>query len=186
MRALARAYPGGVQQPAVPASDPPSLGDGSDDPAADDPAASARARTAARRRRRDRRGRGLRGPLAPPNVPLHRTRAETFDDLVLACVERLEPAWGEALADVDVVVLDVPPPQPAARGLPGDATSDPVPLGRAVPRHGTHRARLVLYRRPIELRADDRLPELVAEVVVEQVAALLGRRPEEIDPRYGT
>jgi hypothetical protein len=121
----------------------------------------------------------------PDHLPLHRTRAQTFDDLVLACVERLEPAWGEALRDVDVMVLEVPPPPPPTDPT-ADGVRDPVPLGRAVSRHGTHRARIVLYRRPIELRADDRLPELVAEVVVEQVAALLGRRPDEIDPRYGT
>ena len=38
---------------------------------------------AARIRRRDRHGRGLRGVLAPPGVPLYRTRTERFDDLVL-------------------------------------------------------------------------------------------------------
>jgi hypothetical protein len=34
-------------------------------------------------RRRDRRGRGIRGPLLPPTLPAHRTRAERFDDQVL-------------------------------------------------------------------------------------------------------
>jgi hypothetical protein len=47
--------------------------------------------------------------------------------------------------------------------------------------HG-YPARLVVYRRPVEARADDDLPRLVHEVVVEQVAALLARSPEEIDP----
>ncbi|KOU30836.1 hypothetical protein ADK52_03920, partial [Streptomyces sp. WM6372] len=43
-----------------------------------------------RTRRRDRHGRGMRGPLAPPQVPLSASRAELFGDLVRDSVERLE------------------------------------------------------------------------------------------------
>ena len=59
------------------------------------------------------------------------------------------------------------------------------------PLPGTHReggkehpARIVVYRRPLEIRAADRddLADLVRDVVVDQVAVLLGRDPEEIDP----
>jgi hypothetical protein len=129
----------------------------------------------------------------PESVPLHRSRAESFDALVLASVDRLEVSWGEALADVDVVVLDVPPPHPGPEAdpatrthplLPSEPLAPRVPLGRAVARAGRQPPRLVLYRRPIELRAGDRLPELVHAVVVEQVARLLGRRPDEVDPHY--
>jgi hypothetical protein len=44
----------------------------------------------------------------------------------------------------------------------------------------------VLFRRPIELRCDDRseLSAMVLTVLVEQVSELLGREPHEIDPRY--
>ena len=42
------------------------------------------------RSRRDRHGRGLRGRLVPAEVPLARSRAEQFDDLVLDAVEDLE------------------------------------------------------------------------------------------------
>jgi predicted Zn-dependent protease with MMP-like domain len=47
-------------------------------------------------------------------------------------------------------------------------------------------ARIVVYRRPVETRALDEgdLADLVRDVLVEQVAQLLGRRPEEVDPRY--
>ena len=47
-------------------------------------------------------------------------------------------------------------------------------------------ARIVIYRRPIEARAHDQreLTALVQDVVVEQVAALLGMAPEDLDPRY--
>lgn len=75
-----------------------------------------------RTRRRDRHGRGMRGPVAPPQVPLSATRADTFRDLVLDSVERLERRWPQ-LADVEFMVLDVPP------SVPGES----VPLGGAAP-----------------------------------------------------
>lgn len=134
-------------------------------------------------RRRDRRGRGVRGPLLPAGLPGARTRAERFDDEVLAAVERLERRWGKALEGVEFGVEDVPPSAPA----PWEEGS--VPLGRYFPADAmaglSHR--VVLYRRPIETRADDPrdLRDLVRDVVVEQVAHLLSRKPEEIDPEYG-
>jgi predicted Zn-dependent protease with MMP-like domain len=79
----------------------------------------------ARIRRRDRHGRGLRGILAPPDVPLHRTRAERFDDLVLQAVARLEPRWEAHLAGVEFAVEEIPPV--------GDVASEPVPLARLEP-----------------------------------------------------
>jgi hypothetical protein len=44
-----------------------------------------------------------------------------------------------------------------------------------------------VYRRPVESRALDvaDLGELVRDVVVEQVAHLLGKAPEDVDPEYG-
>jgi len=56
-----------------------------------------------RRKTRDRRGRGIRGPLAPAELPLSLTRAEKFDDLVLDAVERLEQRWPQ-LAAVEFAV----------------------------------------------------------------------------------
>ena len=58
-------------------------------------------------RRRDRHGRGMRGPVAPPQVPLAASRAEVFADLVQDSVERLERRWPQ-LADIDFLVLEVP------------------------------------------------------------------------------
>ena len=51
---------------------------------------------------------------------------------------------------------------------------------------GTDPTRLVLFRRPIEHRAEtrDELEALVLTVVVEQVAELLGIDAELVDPRY--
>ncbi|MER5616411.1 metallopeptidase family protein [Streptomyces sp. NPDC002215] len=128
-----------------------------------------------RPRRRDRHGRGMRGPVAPPQVPLSVSRAENFRDLVQDSVERLERRWPQ-LADVDFMVLDVPGTQ-----------EETVPLGRAVSAEKDRPAQIVVYRRPVEIRTKSRDERalLVHEVVVEQVAELLGLAPESVDPRYG-
>ncbi|WP_019136658.1 metallopeptidase family protein [Cellulomonas massiliensis] len=132
-------------------------------------------------RRRDRRGRGLRGPLLPPDLPAYRTRAERFDDLVLDAVEELEQRWARQLEGTEFAVEDVPPSNPAPWEHGG------VPLGRCFPADAGQPPRVVLYRRPVEARAHDHadLADLVHDVLVEQVAHLLGRSPEDIDPGYG-
>ena len=139
-------------------------------------------------RRRDRHGRGLRGRLVPPGVPLYRTRAQQFDDMVLDAVARLEPRWETELANVEFAVQEVPEaeeladdssPLPLARVVPG--TADPLNPGRpATP------ARIVVYRRPLMARAesDDDLRDLVYDVVVEELAQALGVDPDSIDPNY--
>jgi len=131
-------------------------------------------------RRRDRRGRGVRGPLLPPGMPAYRTRAEQFDDLVLDVVELLQRRWGPQLAGTEFAVEDVPPSEPAPWETGG------VPLGRCFPAESGRPARVVVYRRPVDFRAADDTDraDLVRDVVVEQVAHLLGRAPEEIDPGY--
>ncbi|MEU3184253.1 metallopeptidase family protein [Streptomyces sp. NPDC006923] len=128
-----------------------------------------------RPRRRDRHGRGMRGPVAPPQVPLSASRSETFRDLVADSVDRLERRWPQ-LAEVEFLVMDVP-----------TAQDESVPLGSSVPAGKERPARIVVYRRPVEIRTksrDDRAM-LVHEIVVEQVAELLGLAPESVDPRYG-
>ncbi|MEU7708655.1 MULTISPECIES: metallopeptidase family protein [Streptomyces] len=133
-------------------------------------------------RRRDRHGRGMRGPVAPPQVPLALSRAEAFADLVQDSVERLERHWPQ-LADIDFLVLEVPRLDGATDGW----SDEPVPLGGTVPAGEGKRARVVVYRRPVEIRTKgrDERAALVHEVVVEQVADLLGLTPETVDPRYG-
>ena len=61
-----------------------------------------------------------------------------------------------------------------------------VPLATLVRGSGATPTRLVVFRRPIELRAETSadLSALVLTVLVEQVSELIGRPPEEIDPRY--
>jgi predicted Zn-dependent protease with MMP-like domain len=144
-------------------------------------------RRSARIRRRDSRGRGLRGTLTPQDVPLYRSRAQRFDDLVLDAVAQLEPRWEAQLASVEFAVEEIPPAD-----VPDDP--EPVPLARldpavppaADPRRGATPARIVLYRRPLMARADDEedLGELVLDVVVEEFARLLGLDPQAVDPGY--
>jgi predicted Zn-dependent protease with MMP-like domain len=60
-----------------------------------------------------------------------------------------------------------------------------VPLARLLPGRPGRPAvppRIVLYRRPLELRADDRdtLADLVHDVIIEQVANLLGLDPDDL------
>ncbi|MBB5939081.1 metallopeptidase family protein [Streptomyces zagrosensis] len=133
----------------------------------------------------------MRGPIAPPQVPLSVTRADFFIDLVHDSAERLERRWPQ-LSDVEFSVRDVPGigGSPAGDGPgsgPGPWGDDAVPLGRFIAADGERQARIVVYRRPIEIRTKNRDERalLVHEVVVEQVAELLGLAPESVDPRYG-
>nr|WP_296772404.1 metallopeptidase family protein [Rhodococcus sp. (in: high G+C Gram-positive bacteria)] len=140
-----------------------------------------------------RRGRGIRGPLLPTNVPGHRSRADKFDRAVLEAFARIDHAWHEKLERLDIAVDEVPkiraidpesvewPPEVVAEG--------PVPLSRLVPagidkRGEATRARVVLFRRPLERRAKhpEDLEDLLYEVLVEQVATYLGVDPDVVDP----
>jgi predicted Zn-dependent protease with MMP-like domain len=126
----------------------------------------------------------MRGPIAPPQVPLARSRADAFDDLVRDAADRLERRWPQ-LAEVEFAVQEVPWP---ADGVAADGPlDDAVPLGRLVGGHKGSPHRIVVYRRPVEIRAKNREERalLVHDVVVEQVAELLGLSPENVDPRYG-
>jgi predicted Zn-dependent protease with MMP-like domain len=122
--------------------------------------------------------------LADAGVPLNRTRAEQFDDLVLDAVEHLEQRWAKELDGVEFAVEEVPP----ADAPPDEDSELPVPLSRLQPATGTGRStsppRIVLYRRPLEARSLDRddLADLVLDVVVHEVAHLLDVEPEVVDP----
>jgi hypothetical protein len=100
----------------------------------------------------------------------------------MEAVEDLEELWGERLTAIEFAVDEVPP-LPAGELMPSpDVVMDGgVPLTRFVPpgvdrRGRATRARIVIYRRPLEGRAVDRsdLGDLVAEVLAEQVASVLG------------
>lgn len=131
------------------------------------------------RRRRDIHGRGLRGTLAPAAMPISRSRAARFDELVLAAVERIQRAYPE-LADVEIRVEEVPLRERR------DGSPDPVALGRLEAATHTRAAQLILHRRPLELRAaaGTEREDLVNDTVTELVAELYGLSPMQIDPDY--
>lgn len=133
-------------------------------------------------RRRDRRDRGLRGPLLPPTVPGARSRREQFDAVLLETVARLELNSGISLHKVEFGVEEVPPSDPAPWAQGGIA------LGRYFPAEPAAglAERIVLYRRPIETRCQDRsqVAVLVRHVLAEQISYLTGLDPGRIDPDH--
>lgn len=143
-----------------------------------------------------RRGRGLRGAVLPVTVPAWRSRAQHFDALVLKALAPIDARWHARLRNLDIAVDDVPPVRaadlrdPEAVTFPPEVLADgSVALARLVPagvdgQGAATRARIVLFRRPLELRSDepDDLADLLHDVLVEQVATYLGVEPEVIDP----
>ena len=121
----------------------------------------------------------LPGPLTPHGVPAMSSRRAQFDELVLSVVHDLEERSRDELGLVEFAGEETPL-------MPDDWSSTTVPLASLVRGSGTRPTRLVLFRRPIELRSETRddLAAMVLTVLVEQVSELLGRPPEEIDPRY--
>jgi predicted Zn-dependent protease with MMP-like domain len=156
-----------------------------------------RSARSALRKRRDRRGRGVRGLLFPATLPAARSRSERFDAIVLDALEPIDERWHSELEKLDVAVDEVPEitdSDPATVTWGSDVVEDgKVPLARLIPagvdRTGLPtRARIVLYRRPLENRAQGGgdLSDLVHEVLVEQVASYLGVDPDLIDgPTHG-
>jgi hypothetical protein len=119
-------------------------------------------------------------------VPLYRTPAEIFDDLVMDAVDELEEHWASELAGVEFAVEEVPPLEPATAFEPDTVADRGVALGRLY-RSGLAEIAaptIVVYRRPIEARAidvEDRA-DLVFMVVADLAAEYLGRDIDEIDP----
>ncbi len=124
----------------------------------------------------------MRGPgIVPrdPAVPERPTRRERFDRLTLDVVRELDARWHHQLGLVEYAVEDTPL-------LPDDWGDDTVPLSSLIRGSGAEATRLVIFRRPIEHRCENRaeLAALVLTVVVEQIAELLGLPPEDVDPRH--
>ncbi|CAM4108744.1 metallopeptidase family protein [Janibacter anophelis] len=104
------------------------------------------------------------------------TRAEAFDDLVADTAQRFREVLGRRWGSVEFAVEDIPPSGPAG-------WEEGVPLARLWPAQGPLPARIVVYRRPVESVAPGaERGDLVHDVMVEQVALLLGVDPDEVDP----
>ncbi len=114
---------------------------------------------------------------------------------MLEAFEPIETRWTEQITELDIAVDDVPelgdlaPRRELSAEWEDGLTADrEVPLARLAgagmdARGAPTRARVVLYRRPLEARAEDSLDlaELVHDVLVEQVAQYLGVDPDTID-----
>jgi predicted Zn-dependent protease with MMP-like domain len=114
-------------------------------------------------------------------VPAYRTEAERFDLIAVSVVGDIEERWPDQLSRMELAVEEIPL-------LPDSWAAETVPLASFVEETATSPARLVLFRRPIEHRADTRadLEALVLTVVVEQIADFLGVTPDDVHPDYET
>ncbi|UKN42070.1 hypothetical protein MLPF_1197 [Mycobacterium lepromatosis] len=112
---------------------------------------------------------------------------------VLEAYEPIEQRWQGRVSELDVAVDEIP--RIAARNpeniqWPPEVIADgPIALARLIPagvdvRSNATRARIVLFRKPIERRAQDtvELGELLHDLLVAQVATYLDVDPSVIDP----
>jgi predicted Zn-dependent protease with MMP-like domain len=137
--------------------------------------------------RRDRRGRGARGALAPRSIPIAGAPADRFDRLASEAVEHVEHRWRDELANVEFAVDLVPPVDLGDEGpAEGSIESGGVLLAQILPAVGRQKAHIILYRKPIELRARDAedLEDLVHDIVVHVIANYLGLEPGVVDPGF--
>jgi predicted Zn-dependent protease with MMP-like domain len=142
--------------------------------------------TEARRHRRhiDRHGRGMLGPIsrpssfAPRGLPLQRSAAAQFDEVVAIEVTRLEKRLPQVVTQVEFAIEDVP-------NL--DGRSGEIPLTHSTGGTSHEPYRIVVFRRPIELRAERAgtgLAWLVRSALVLELADVLALSPEQIDPEF--
>lgn len=134
----------------------------------------------------------MRYPLLPQSVPAYTSRSDDFDAVALEAFTEIDSQWHERLIDLDVAVDEIPrmlPHDPESVQWPEEVTDDgAVPLARLIPAgidvHGhPTRARIVLFRRPLETRArrGADLLDLIHEVLVQQVATHLGIDEDTVD-----
>jgi predicted Zn-dependent protease with MMP-like domain len=138
---------------------------------------------------RDRHGRGIRGPLVPRGLPISTSPADRFDRIASEAIEHVEHRWREQLSGVEFAVDLVPGGDidPANPAMDGAIESGGVLLAQILPGTGRAPTHIVLYRKPIELRARgvEDLEDLVHDIVVQVIANYLGLEPDVVDPGFG-
>lgn len=143
---------------------------------------------------RNRRGRGLRGPVLPEQTPRYRSRAQKFDMAALEAYAPIHNAFAEQLSGLDLAVDTVPRMRLSVdmTVMPDEIVADgPVPLGRVLPagidsQGRPTRARLVLFRMPIEQRctALEERADVLSTVLTVLVANYLNIDPRDVDPHF--
>ncbi|MCS4489492.1 metallopeptidase family protein [Corynebacterium sp. ES2794-CONJ1] len=140
--------------------------------------------------RRDRHGHGVRGPLLPPALPRFRNRRELFDADILNAYAPFQEHYFDQLSMLDIAVDIIPRMRLNTdfQAFPRDIVADgPVPLARLISAgvdrdgHAT-RARIVLFRMPIEQRVDSRLElnEVLTTIFRRLVAEYLNLTPDDL------
>lgn len=131
----------------------------------------------ARTHKRDRHGRGMRGPMMPPRTPAWLSRNDKFIELVREAITNLDERHGSRFRAIEISVELIPTIRDLAKA------GNEVALGRLVVGEPN---RVLLYRRPIELRSDNEhmRMHIIKDVLAEKIAELWGMTPSEVDPEY--
>lgn len=113
----------------------------------------------------------------PVRVPRLPDDKEFFAQALSEAIARIGGRCPQALEGITVSMADVP-------DLPAAWRHHSVPLAAAVESPDGRAAEVVVYRRPLQLRAASRdgLRILVRRTLVEQLAVVTGLPAEEIDP----
>lgn len=115
---------------------------------------------------------------APRGLPLQRSSAAQFDDVVAVEVTRLEKRLPQVVTRVEFAIEDVP-------NLDDEVSEIPLTHASGGTSHEPYR--IVVFRRPIELRAERSgtgLAWLVRSALVLELADVLNLSPETIDPDF--
>ena len=122
-------------------------------------------------------------PITGAPLPLRqRPRgADFFAECLGTSVARTAAACPRAVVGIDIGFEEVP-------GTIAGWQSARVPLAAAIPAQDGRSGQVVLFRRPLEHRANSRgeLRRLVHRALLEQLSALTGIGLDELDPRGET
>ncbi|SDB89048.1 Zinicin-like metallopeptidase [Raineyella antarctica] len=113
----------------------------------------------------------------PVRVPRRPDDREFFAQALAEAIATIAKSCPRALEGISVSMADVP-------DLPAAWRHHSVPLAAAVESPDGRAAEVVVYRRPLQLRAASRdgLRILVRRTLVEQLSVVTGLPTEEIDP----
>lgn len=136
----------------------------------------------------------MRGPLLPQAVPRFASRRQQFDQAALEAYAPLQQRFSQQLQALDLAVDTIPRMRVHADAVnfADDIVADgPVPLGRVIsagvdPQGRPTRARIVLFRMPIEQRSSDAAERqhLLEAILIQLVAFYLNIEPEMIQPNF--